>query len=165
MEFEKLKCVSENVQLDDYLQLYKYVRDNMNNPEWLGTFEKEEIIDILSNGGKIWLYYDNNKTVCSMFYIPANNKSLLKHNIQYDENIVGSLGPIMVSPDYVGNGFQTRMMLQLEEYCKNIGKKYIFTKAHSENIFSINNMIKNKYELVHKYKNERGDMSAFLKEI
>lgn len=53
MEFEKLNCLSENVQLDDYLQLYKYVRDNMSNPEWLGTFEKEEIIDILSNGGKI----------------------------------------------------------------------------------------------------------------
>ena len=41
---ENLNCVSKNVNLDDYLYLYKYVRDNMENPEWLGTFTKEEII-------------------------------------------------------------------------------------------------------------------------
>ena len=40
MSFNELKCVSDNVNLDDYLKLYKYVRDNMEHPEWLGTFEK-----------------------------------------------------------------------------------------------------------------------------
>lgn len=30
---KKLKCVSENVNLDDYLFLYKYVRDNMEHKE------------------------------------------------------------------------------------------------------------------------------------
>ena len=50
---ENLNCVSKNVNLDDYLYLYKYVRDNMENPEWLGTFTKEEIIEILNNKGKI----------------------------------------------------------------------------------------------------------------
>ena len=49
---ENLNCVSKNVNLDDYLYLYKYVRDNMENPEWLGTFTKEEIIEILNNKGK-----------------------------------------------------------------------------------------------------------------
>ena len=44
---ENLNCVSKNVNLDDYLYLYKYVRDNMENPEWLGTFTKEEIIESL----------------------------------------------------------------------------------------------------------------------
>lgn len=47
------KCVSGNVNLNDYLKLYKYVRDNMEHPEWLGTFTKEEIEEILHAGGKI----------------------------------------------------------------------------------------------------------------
>lgn len=102
----KLKCVSDNVNLDDYLYLYKYVRDNMEHPEWLGTFTREEIIDILNNGGKIWLYYDNDNLVCSMFYIPIKTKTLIKHNVSYSESEVGSLGPIVVSPDYVGKGYQ-----------------------------------------------------------
>ena len=35
------KCENEKMSLDDYLKLYKYVRDNMIHPEWLGTFTKE----------------------------------------------------------------------------------------------------------------------------
>lgn len=53
MNLNELKCVSDNVNLDDYLKLYKYVRDNMEHPEWLGTFTRDEIVDILSNDGKI----------------------------------------------------------------------------------------------------------------
>lgn len=104
MILEDFKCIEENVDLDDYLKLYNYVLDNMEHKEWLGTFVKNEIKEILSKGGKIWLYYDKDNLVSSMFYIPTTNKSLKKHNINYDERITGSLGPIMVSPKYVGNG-------------------------------------------------------------
>ncbi|MDE5539528.1 MAG: GNAT family N-acetyltransferase [Bacilli bacterium] len=38
-------------------------------------------------------------------------------NVLFDENITGSLGPIMVSPEYVGNGYQSKMMKGLENYC------------------------------------------------
>lgn len=43
MKISDLYCVNENVNLDDYLKLYKYVKDNMENPSWLGDFTKEEI--------------------------------------------------------------------------------------------------------------------------
>lgn len=165
MKFENLKCVDEDVNLNDYLQLYDVVKKNLNNPNWLGTYEKIEIIDILSNGGKIWLYYDGNQAVCSMFYMPVNSIALKKHKVLLDESLTGSLGPIMVRPEYIGNGYQTKMMIELENYCKRIGKKYIFTKAHGDNIYSINNIVKNGYEMVDKYENERGNMCAFIKKI
>ncbi|MGM9834942.1 MAG: hypothetical protein ACI31M_04115 [Bacilli bacterium] len=165
MKFENLKCVSDNVNLNDYLKLYTYVRENMHNPEWLGTFSKSEIKEILSIGGKIWLYYDNEYLVCSMFYIPSNQKSLNKRKINTLETETGSLGPIMVSPDYVGNGYMLKMLKIFNEYCNSIGMKYIFTKAHSQNLYSINNIYKDGYVLVEEYKNERGKMSAFLKSL
>lgn len=162
---DNLKCICNNVDLDDYLSLYKYVRDNMEHLEWLGTFEREEIVEILNVGGKIWLYYDNEKLVCSMFYIPSNQNTLIKHNISYSENEVGALGPIMVSPDYIGHGLQRQMMDLLDEYCKSIGKKYIFTKACSANEYSLNNMLYNGYVVVHEYLNERGMNLALIKEL
>lgn len=165
MKLNDLKCVSENVNLDDYLKLYKYVKDNMEHPEWLGTFERDEIIDILANGGKIWLYYNNNDLVCSQFYIPASNKSLRKHYIEYDESITGSLGPIMVSPDYIGNGLQYEMMKAFDRYCNDIGKKYIFTKVHADNIYSINNILKDGYIKTDTYESERGLNNAYIKKI
>lgn len=162
---ENYKCESKKVNLDDYLKLYKYVRDNMIHPEWLGTFTKEEIEEILSNEGKIWLYYDNENPVCSMFYIPIKMKTLLKHNVNLDENLVGSLGPIMVSPDYVGHGLQREMMNILVLYCRNINKKYIFTKVCTDNIYSLNNMLKNNFKVVDEYLNERGKNTALIKEL
>ena len=67
MKLNELKEVSSNVNLDEYLELYNYVRDNMEHPEWLGTFTKDEIIEILGIGGKIWMYYDGDIPVCSVF--------------------------------------------------------------------------------------------------
>jgi len=71
----------------------------------------------------------------------------------------------MVSPDYIGNGYMLKMLEVFNRYCISIGKKYIFTKAHSDNLYSINNMYKDGYELVDEWVNERGPMSAFLKEL
>ena len=163
MKLTDLKEVSENVNLDEYLYLYKYVRDNMEHPEWLGTFALDEIKEILNNGGKIWLYYDKDIPVCSVFYIPTSNKSLRKHNIYYDESVTGSLGPIMVRKEYVGNGLQTAMMKVLNEYVDSIGKTHMFTKAHSDNIYSIRNILKDGYKVIDEYENERGSMTAFVK--
>lgn len=163
MKLSDFKVIDENVNLDEYLTFYNYVRDNMEHPEWLGTFTKEEIEDILKVGGKIWFYYDGKTPVCSVFYIPVKNKSLRKHNIEYDEEITGSLGPIMVSKEYVGNGLQTAMLEVINNYAKSIGKTHMFTKAHSDNIYSIRNILKDGYKVVDEYTNERGPMTAFVK--
>ena len=163
MKLSELKEVSSNVNLDEYLKLYNYVRDNMEHPEWLGTFTKDEIIEILGIGGKIWMYYDGDIPVCSVFYIPTSNKSLRKHNVEYDEEVTGSLGPIMVSKEYVGNGLQSAMLEVLDKYVESIGKTHMFTKAHSDNIYSIRNILKNGYKVVDEYENERGRMTAFAK--
>ena len=163
MKLNELKEVSSNVNLDEYLELYNYVRDNMEHPEWLGTFTKDEIIEILGFGGKIWMYYDGDIPVCSVFYIPTSNKSLRKHNVEYDEKDTGSLGPIMVSKEYVGNGLQSAMLEVLDKYVESIGKTHMFTKAHLDNIYSIRNILKNGYKVVDEYENERGRMTAFAK--
>ena len=163
MRLNDLVETNENINIDDYLELYNNVRDNMSNPEWLGTFTKEEIENILNQGGKIWLYYDRNNPVCSVFYMPVNNKTLNKYKIDYDEKVTGSLGPIMVRKEYIGNGLQNEMLKVLDNYIKSIGKSHIFTKTHSDNIYSIRNLLNNGYKIVDEYENERGKNKAFIK--
>ena len=163
MQLSDFKEVSNNININDYLYLYNHVRDNIEHPEWLGTFTLDEINEILNIGGKIWMYYDNDVPVCSIIYIPTSNKSLRKHNIEYDESITGSLGPVMVRKEYIGNGLQTAMLDILNDYVKSIGKTHIFTKAHSDNIYSIRNILKDGYKVIDEYENERGRMTAFIK--
>lgn len=165
MKLEELNCVSKNVSLDDYYELYNYVRDNMNYPEWLGLIPREETEKVLKDNGKIWLYYDGDLPVCSVFYLPSGNKSLKKHNVDFDESITGSLGPIMVRKEYIGNGLMSQMLKIFNEYNIQIGNKYIFTKAAKDNVYSVNNILKDGYKITHEYENERGMNLAFIKEI
>lgn len=165
MKLCDLECVDNNISLLDYYKLYNYVRENMKNPEWLGVIPKEETINILKNNGKIWIYYNKDEIVCSMFYIPANSRTLAKHNINVNVNETGSLGPIMVSPKYVGKGFMKQMLEVFNEYNKKIGNKYIFTKVATNNNYCIKNIEKDGYEIVDIYENERGKNNAYLKNI
>lgn len=165
MNFNKLVCISDNINLNHYMKLYKYVQDNMDNPEWLGIFTKKEIKEILNNDGKIWLYYDNKNLVCSMIYISVSQKTLDKRKANVLAEETAALGPIMVSPDYIGNRFMSRMLEVFNEYCLSIGKKYVFTKANSNNIYSINNMYKDGYKLIEEHIDESGKISVFLKKL
>lgn len=166
MKINEFNCISEHNNIDEYLEFYKYVKSNMKEPSWLGEFSLNELKNILNNEGKLFNFYDNNVIVCSMLYIPSNNKTLEKHNLKYDEDLVGSCGPIMVNPEYVGNKFQKQMLELLDKYCKNIGKRYIFTKVHPDNIYSINNFISDGYKFVETYKTSSGELrSVYFKEI
>lgn len=166
MKINEFNCISKNNNIDEYLEFYKYVKSNMKEPSWLGEFSLNELKNILNNEGKLFNFYDNNIIVCSMLYIPSNNKTLEKHNLKYDEKLVGSCGPIMVNPKYVGNKFQKQMLELLDKYCKSIGKRYIFTKVHPDNIYSINNFVSDGYKFVETYKTSSGEpRSVYFKEI
>ena len=166
MKINEFNCISKNNNIDEYLEFYKYVKSNMKEPSWLGEFSLNELKNILNNEGKLFNFYDNNIIVCSMLYIPSNNKTLKKHNLKYDEKLVGSCGPIMVNPKYVGNKFQKQMLELLDKYCKSIGKRYIFTKVHPDNIYSINNFVSDGYKFVETYKTSSGESrSVYFKEI
>lgn len=166
MKINEFNCISEHNNIDEYLEFYKYVKSNMKEPSWLGEFSLNELKNILNNEGKLFNFYDNNIIVCSMLYIPSNNKTLKKHNLKYDEDLVGSCGPIMVNPKYVGNKFQKQMLELLDKYCKSIGKRYIFAKVHPDNIYSINNFISDGYKFVETYKTSSGELrSVYFKEI
>ncbi len=151
MELKNFVCQNENNNLDKYLEFYQRVRDNMEHPEWLGTFTKDELKMLLEHGAKLFNYYNNDLIVCSFLYLPCTNKSLQKHNINYDESIVGSCGPIMVNPDYIGNGLQKQMIEEFDNYCRLLNKQFAYTKIHPDNSYCINNFLKENYKFLQTY--------------
>lgn len=167
MELKDFNCQNEKNDLDKYLEFYNNVRDNMEHPEWLGTFTKEELEMLLADNAKLFNYYDKDTIVCSFLYLPCTNKSLQKHNINYDESIVGSCGPIMVNPKYIGHGLQRQMIEELDNYCKSLNKKYVYTRIHPDNSYCINNFVKANYKYLQTYTSPKdGEVrNDYLKEI
>ena len=100
MKLDQLKCINEDINIDEYIKYINSVKESMKYPEWLGDFSKEDLIFLLNNNSKIWMYYLNNEFVCSMMLIPANKKSLISFKIDLNPEEVIDYGPIFVNPKY-----------------------------------------------------------------
>lgn len=165
MKLEELICINENIDLDKYIEFREYVKDNMTYPEWLGDFSKEDLKELLNNNSKVWIYYLGNEPVCSMMLIPVDIKNLSEFELDLDYSKVADYGPMFVNPKYVGKGLQYQMLQVLDEYCANKKYKYAASTIHPDNIYSINNLIKDGF----KYKNTsnltRGVRNIYLKKI
>ena len=141
MELRDLKCINENVNLDEYIEFRELVKKYMTNPEWLGDFTKDDLIYMLNNGSKIWMYYLNDEPICSMMIIPSNDKMIKLCNLSVDKEVVVDYGPMMVNPKYVGNGLQYKMLELLNNYCISKGYKHAISTIHPDNIYSKKNLV------------------------
>lgn len=162
-ELNKLKCVNQNVDLDEYIKTREIVKEHMEHPEWLGDFTYEDLKNMLSKDSKIWMYYYGNIVVCSMMMIPATKKDLQKFELDLNHLDVVDYGPMFVNPKYVGNGLQYQMLVELDKYCMNLGYKYAAVTIHPDNIFSINNLLKDNFECINQKKFTRGIRNIYLK--
>jgi hypothetical protein len=166
MKLENLELIKdEDIDLDKYYEFYYDVRAHMEFPEWLGVIPMDIVKEELANGGKLWIYKNDTDYVASIMFLPSHNNSLKKHNIIQDESIVGCCGPTMVNRKYVGNKLHTQMLKVLHEYAKSVGMKYMETRVHPDNIYSVHNFVKDGYEVVDTYMSEDGPRSVFFKEL
>lgn len=163
---EEFRCESENIDLDYYIEFRESVRTKMEVPEWLGEIPKEGLEEMLSIGGKIWMYYMGEIPVCTWMFIPAGEEAKEDLEIEgIDYNLMGDIGPVFVNFDYLGNGLMYQMLLRFDEYLKSIGYKYVMTTVHPDNVFSSNNMIKYGMKKVSQKKFKRGLRDIYFKEL
>ncbi len=165
MKIEELKCVCDNIKLTDYINYFNLIKNNMQHPDWLGDFGKEQIENILNAGGKIWIFRKGNEIVCSMFFIPISNSLMKKLEIEYNNKTWGECGPIMVSKKFIGNGLQKQMLEILDKYCIERDIHHIVTTIHPDNIYSINNFEKSGYKYINTLILERGTRKVYIKKL
>ena len=165
MELKDLSCKNENIDLDEYIFFREKIKKSMTHPEWLGDFSKEDLTYLLSNGSKIWIYYLDNLPVCSMFLIPSDEKTLKKFDVKLDYHKVVDYGPMMVDPKYLGNGLQLKMLKELDKYSKEHNYIYAIATVHPENIYSLNNLVKDEFVLVNSKEFSRGLRNIYLKKL
>lgn len=163
MKLGELTCISENIDIDKYIDFREQVKKYMEYPEWLGDFSKKDLTKMLKNKSKIWIYYLNNEPVCSMMLIPADEKALLKFELDLNFKEVIDYGPMFVNHKFIGNGLQFQMLKKLDEYCVNIGYRYAIGTIHPNNFYSINNLVKDNFELINTKELKRGIRNIYLK--
>ena len=163
MKLTDLKSVSKNIDIDEYIKFRESVKAEMEYPEWLGDFSKEDLLRMINNNSIIWIYYLENEPVCSMMVIPSTKQDLDRFEIDLDYKKVVDYGPMFVNPKFVGNGLQYQMLKELKNYCTKLGYKYAIGTIHPDNIYSINNFIKDDFKLFEVKKFTRGTRNIYLK--
>lgn len=165
LSLNDLKCVNHNIDLDEYIEFREYVKKHMEHPEWLGDFTRDDLEVMLSNGCKIWIYYLSDIPVCSMMFILSDENSIKKFGVNLDYREVIDYGPMMVSPEFVGNGLQYQMLKGLDDYSKNKGYNYAIGTIHPDNFYSINNLLKDDFYLHDQKEFKRGLRNIYVKKL
>lgn len=165
MKLSELNCVNENINLDEYIKFREDVKKHMEYPEWLGDFSKEDLSILLENNSKIWMYYLDKEFVCSMMLIPSDKDTLSKFDIDIDYKEVVDYGPMFVNYKYIGNGLQYQMLKEIDKYCSLIGYKYAASTIHPDNIYSINNLLKDDFKYIKTKTFTRGLRNIYIKKL
>ena len=165
MKLNDLNYVNDKIDVDKYIEYRENVKKEMKEPDWLGDFSKDDILYMLDNNSKIWMYFKDEEFICSMMLIPSTKKDLDKFGIDLDFNEVVDYGPMFVNSKYVGNSLQYQMLKELDEYSSNKGYKYAISTVHPNNIYSINNLIKDGFELVGNRIFTRGERNIYYKKL
>lgn len=165
MKLNDLNYVNDKIDVDKYIEYRENVKKAMKEPDWLGDFSKDDILYMLDNNSKIWMYFKDEEFICSMMLIPSTKKDLDKFGIDLDFNEVVDYGPMFVNSKYVGNSLQYQMLKELDEYSSNKGYKYAISTVHPNNIYSINNLIKDGFELVGNRIFTRGERNIYYKKL
>jgi hypothetical protein len=165
MKLNELTVITDNINIDKYIEFREYVKSNMKQSDWLGDFSKDDLIYMLNNNSKIWIYYLSDEPVCSMMYIPSDKKSIDKFGLKLDFQKVADYGPMFVNPKYVGNNLQYQMLKKLDKYCINNGYKYAIVTVHPNNIYSIKNILKDEFIFSGQKEFKRGLRNIYLKTI
>lgn len=166
MKLYNLKCINSNINIDDYITNRDMVKINMEYPDWLGDFSREDLCNMLDNNTKICMYYKDSEFVCSMMLIPSTKKDLKKFGLDnLDNEKVVDYGPMFVNSKYVGNGLQYQMLELLDKYSKELGYEYAVSTIHPDNVYSIRNLVKDGFVLVGSREFKRGIRNIYLKEL
>lgn len=165
MRLDELKYLNDKIDVNKYIEYREIVKSNMDYPDWLGDFSIEDINYLLNSGSKIWMYFKDNEFICSMMLIPSTKDDLKKFNVNLDYKEVVDYGPMFVNPKYVGNGLQYQMLREIDRYSKEKGYKYVISTVHPNNIYSINNLVRDNFELIGKKEFSRGERNIYYKEL
>ncbi len=155
---EKIRVEKLSIEnIDKYLEALNDVIKNMSNPEWIGDFTRDDYIFLIKNNIidiYTWLYNNNYVGAASLIKVD----DITKHEYlldEYDLNEIIDFGPIWVSNNYTGHGYQVMFIKYLE---KRIGNKYncMVTTIDPNNLASIHNFQKCGFKSIGEVNLKRG---------
>lgn len=161
MNFRFRKGTQEDVE--DFILFLDMIKADMRQKDWFYLDPADEVRSMVKCGAmEFWLAFQETQ-LAAVFSIL--NPGLKPYNNGYDlgyceEDLlqVVHMDTAAVHPDYRGFGLQGQLVQMAEQALSGKGKRILLSTVHPDNIFSLNNMLKQGYEIqkrTGKYGSER----------
>ena len=133
--------------LEGVIQLLQQVRENMERKDWFYLDPPEEVRELMEEGRmELWVAMDGSRMAGALSVVYPG---LGAHNYGYDLDMeadalmkVVCMESAAVHPDYRGMGIQKLLLERAEAQLTGNGERYLMGTIHPENVFSLNNALK-----------------------
>lgn len=150
--------------LENIKKFQREIIDSMENKEWFTPLTKYEFTYPLENNGKINLLYYN-KELIGLYVLTINPEKNIIKEYELENKNIAILDSIMIKEQYRGSNLQRQGMKIIEEEACNLNIELIVATVHPENIYSLNNFIKENYKIIKKHKIHGGPRFIVVKNI
>lgn len=142
--------------LDELNNLMSHAHETMEHPEWFAADDETYLRKHLKkeNGFIVTARAENdNQSLAGFFVIkyPEFSKNHLGRLLHFSDTELTQtiyMDSAVVSPDFQGNHLQSQMLKNAEaQLQKQFAPCFCLATVHPDNRFSLNNMIKNGYEI------------------
>lgn len=137
---------------ENLILLLKEIREGMDHPEWFYLDPPEDVRRMMSDGTmQLWVAMDGNRMVAAVDYlIPGKQEFNYGYDLGFSEEMlqrVINMDNAAVRPEYRGHGLQRILMREAEQSLYGTGEKVLLCTIHPENCFSLQNALKEGYEI------------------
>lgn len=137
--------------VESFIALLRYVKDNMEHKEWFFLDPAEEIREMMADGTmELWVAMDGDRLAGAFDILHPGMES---YNYGYALDLseaellrVINMDTAAVHPDYRGQGLQKKLMEFAQREFK--GNHILLCTVHPENQFSLRNVLSQGYRIV-----------------
>ena len=138
--------------IEGFITLLQDVQSAMEHKEWFYLDPPELIREMMAEGKmELWVAMDGQRMAGALDVL---HPGLEEYNYGYDLGFdrekllqVVNMDSAAVHPDYRGQGLQRRLLDTAEQELRERGVRYQLCTIHPENSFSLNNALKQGYEI------------------
>ena len=149
--------------IDLLIDFQKEIIDEMSNKEWFAPLTKEEFLTPIEGRDNVY-FFTLNDEIIGLLVLACDIKEVLKeYKLQSDNYML--IDSIMVKSKYRGKGIQRKMLEFAYDRAKELNMDGLVATVHPDNIYSLNNFIKEKYEILHALNIHGGVRNVMIKNI
>ncbi len=155
--------IINNKELDILIKFQKEIIDNMPNKEWFVPLTEEEFLSSIEGRDNTYFFKCNDEII-GLLVLTCDIPDVLEEYQLPNKNYM-LIDSVMVKDEYRGHNLQRQMLKFAYERALKLGMNGLVATIHPDNKYSLDNFIKEEYELLHVLTIHGGTRNIMIKNI